>query len=79
MKRVLHEAKSSDDLLASHEDELFEVFSRAADVATHTCTAMQVVDGCLADCSIVLSLDLEACRVYLSAGNPYIPKDIRLE
>lgn len=79
VKRVLHQAKSSADLLASNEEELFEVFSKAADTATHTCTSEQIVEHCLPDSSIILSLDLEACKAYLKPGNPYIPKAIRLE
>lgn len=79
LRKILVQAKSSDDLLASKEDDLFEIFKKASNVATFTCSGATITAHCLPEASIALSIDLEAAKEYFRDGNPYIPRDLHLK
>ena len=65
--------------LAAQEEELFEIFKNAADIATLTCTGDGIVQRCLPEVGIALSLDVEASKEYFRQGNPYAPKTIHFK
>ena len=72
------QAKSSNDMLAACEDDLFDIFKRVANTATHTAKGQDIVDN-LHDVGVTLSLDVEQANEYFRSGNPYVSKAIHME
>lgn len=77
-KKVLDKGKSSKEMLAEHEDELFEVFKKKSDRVRHTATGKSMIDS-LPDFSMVLSLDLEDCKRYFVPNNTYVSRTIDMK
>src|SRR3990167_6431340 len=75
--RVLVSAKSSQDLLAKYEDDLFDIYQQVAHPVKHTATGTAII-GVLDQVSILLSLDFEAAAPYFKIDSPIVPRTYQM-
>ena len=76
--KVLVSAKSSEDLLTKHEDELFDIYKNVAHPVKHTATCESIC-AVLEQVSILLCLDFEPATTYFKVNSPHVPRTYQMQ
>lgn len=76
--KTLLKSKSSQDLLAMHEEDLFDIFRLVSDPALHTASAAQL-QGLLDQVSVHTYVDFERASKYFQPNSPFVPRTFQMQ